>query len=342
MKQITVGMYVIIAIGICLAATVSQAAITIDMVTVGNPGNAADDRSGYGGYGKVDYTYKMGTFEVTTAQYTAFLNAVAADDTYGLYNTNMWSNAMGCKIERLGTAGSYTYQVAADRANRPVNYVSWGDSARFVNWLHNGQPTGAQGLGTTEDGAYYLNGANTITTLGPSAIQRKNDAKYFLPTIDEWYKAAFYDPQKSGGPGYWDYATRTDTQPANQLLSPDPGNTANYNNGGQTLGSPYYCTPVGEFENSASAYGTFDQDGNICEWLGSGGGTGESSFYYYKGGSFVHTFGSLKANDTKSYNPLTENYIMGIRIAAPVPEPGTITLLLAALVAAWLWKRRVK
>jgi formylglycine-generating enzyme required for sulfatase activity len=336
--------FTILITGLCLAAATVQAAITVDMVTVGNPGNAADDRAGYGGYGKVDYSYKIGTYEVTNAQYVAFLNAVAADDTYGLYNTNMWSNAMGCKIERLGTAGSYTYQVAADRANRPVNYVSWGDSARFINWLHNNQPTGAQGLGTTEDGAYYLNGANSIDALGPTAIQRKTGAKYFIPTIDEWYKAAFYDPQKAGGPGYWDYATRTNDQPGNQVLSPDTGNNANYKNPDYTLGSPYYFTPVGEFENSAGAYGTFDQDGNVCEWLGSGGGTGNygDSYYFYKGGSFVHTFGSLKASDTKSYNPMTENFIMGIRVAAPVPEPGTLALLFSALAAAaWLWKRHV-
>jgi formylglycine-generating enzyme required for sulfatase activity len=43
--------------------------------------------------------------------------------------------------------------VVADWADRPVNYVSWGDAARFANWLHNGQPSGAQDLTTTEEGA---------------------------------------------------------------------------------------------------------------------------------------------------------------------------------------------
>ena len=78
----------------------------------------------------------------------------------------------GCKIQRIGTAGSYTYSVAADRANRPVNWVSWGDAARFTNWLHNGQPIGAQGLGTTENGAYYLNGAIPTRRDGRDAQRR--------------------------------------------------------------------------------------------------------------------------------------------------------------------------
>jgi len=72
----------------------------------------------------VDYVYQIGKYEVTNAQYIEFLNAVAETDTYGLYSTNMWS------IERSGSSGSYTYTVAADRADRPVNHVSWGDAAR--------------------------------------------------------------------------------------------------------------------------------------------------------------------------------------------------------------------
>jgi formylglycine-generating enzyme required for sulfatase activity len=32
------------------------------------------------------------------------------------------------------------------------------------------------------------------------------------------------------------------------------------------IGSPYYRMNVGEFENSDSPYGTFDQGGNIWEW----------------------------------------------------------------------------
>ena len=121
-----------------------QTTMDMPLMTVGNPGNAGEwAGESYGGYGPdricgaVDYTYNVGKFEVTAGQYTEFLNAVAATDTYGLYSTSMWSGSYGCKIGRTGSAGSYNYSVAAAWADRPVNYVSWGDSARFANWLTN-------------------------------------------------------------------------------------------------------------------------------------------------------------------------------------------------------------
>ena len=146
-------------------------AVTMDWVAVGNAGNAADTT----GYGSVSEDYQIGTYEVTAGQYTEFLNAVAATDTYGLYNANMDSSSYGCQITQNGVSGSYTYDFGgrpsgteADWANRPVNYVSWYDSLRFANWLHNGQ-----GEGDTEDGAYDM-------SLGSSVV-RKAGAQVWLP-----------------------------------------------------------------------------------------------------------------------------------------------------------------
>jgi formylglycine-generating enzyme required for sulfatase activity len=76
--------------------------------------------------------------------------------------------------------------------NHPVTHVSWGNAARFTNWLHNGQPTSAEGPGTTETGAYALNGATSNDDL--LAVSRSAGAKWFIPSEDEWYKAAYYDP----------------------------------------------------------------------------------------------------------------------------------------------------
>jgi hypothetical protein len=157
--------------------------VSIETVTVGNPGNTGENSGesepGGGGpdriCGAVDYVYNIGTFEVTAGQYAQFLRAVAGtEDTYGLYNTGMWCYWFGCRIERTGSSPNYSYSVAPDWADRPVNYVSWGDAARFANWLHNGQPTGAQDLTTTEDGSYYLNGATSNAEL--LAVVREPDA----------------------------------------------------------------------------------------------------------------------------------------------------------------------
>jgi formylglycine-generating enzyme len=123
-----------------------------------NPGNAPDTRYATPGYGSLNYTYNIGKYEVTAGQHTAFLNAVAKTDTYGLYNANMWNDT---KIQQSGTSGSLTYSVASDYANRPVNYVCFWDACRFCNWLHNGQPefpaeTSGEVVGSTETGAYAL------------------------------------------------------------------------------------------------------------------------------------------------------------------------------------------
>jgi hypothetical protein len=133
---------------ILCCVTQAQAAppVVIETVTVGNPGNAGDPIQFQGTFGAVDYVFRIGKYEVTAAQYTAFLDAVAASDPYGLYDARMWTHAEGCKIERTGSPGSYAYAVAPDRAERPVNFVSWGDAARFANWLHNGQPSGPPDL----------------------------------------------------------------------------------------------------------------------------------------------------------------------------------------------------
>lgn len=155
-------------------------AITIDMVTIGNPSNA-NDTTGYGG---VSYIYNIGTAEVSLFQYAAFLNAVAATDTYNLYNgTYMGNNANIAGISRSGSSGNYSYSVLGTGA-RPVTYVSWFDAARFVNWMANGQPVGAQGNGTTENGAYSLFGAISGVGFSKNAINPNtgNATTYWIPS----------------------------------------------------------------------------------------------------------------------------------------------------------------
>ena len=160
-------------------------AVTIDWVTVGDPGNAADDT----GLGSVGCTYLVGKYEVTNAQYAGFLNAVAATDTYGLYNTNMGIPSGSGGITRSGSSGSYTYSTIAGREDKPVLAFSFWDALRFANWLHNGQPIGAQDDTTTEHGAYAI----TAQGIADNSITRNAGATFFLTSADEWYKAAYYD-----------------------------------------------------------------------------------------------------------------------------------------------------
>ena len=135
----------------------------------GDPGNAADT-GGTVGAGSVGYTYQIGQYDVTIAQYTAFLNAVASSDPYGLYNSTMdqYVSYGGETVIQTGSPGSYTYSYGTtsrhsfDNGTLPMFNVSWGEAARFANWMGNGQPTNlGEAAGSTETGAYTLNGDTT-------------------------------------------------------------------------------------------------------------------------------------------------------------------------------------
>ena len=245
------------------------------LVTVGNPGNNADTT----GFGAVSYTYQIGKYDVTIAQYTAFLNAVAKADPNGLYNNNMATDLNIAGISRSGASGSYLYSVmnnGGDSSNKPIAYVSWFNAARFANWMANGQPVGLQSVGTTEDGAYNLiNAANGMAVPKNTCNPNTGGAvAYWIPTENEWYKAAHYSPtiNNTGSPGYYLYATQSNSAPGNTI-----GNAANQMN--VIIGVNFsvtqiatlsatqnYLTNVGAFTGSASYYGTYDQNGNLYQW----------------------------------------------------------------------------
>ena len=324
----------------------AQEQIVIETVPVGNPGNTGElSGQGAGGSGPnrscgaVDYVYSIGKYEVTAGQYTSFLNAVAATDTYGLYNPLMSSRIHGCKIRQIGSPGFFTYVVEnngdcaedPDWVDRPVNFVSWGDAARFANWMHNAQPTGAQDTTSTEDGAYDLSATQEYygsdgqiidfeglrTAL--LAVVREPDATWVIPSEDEWYKAAYHYNDGVQG-SYWDYPTSSDATPSRNLVDPDPGNNATFYQfrtfGDEyTIGRPYYRTEIGAHENSDSPYGTFDQGGNVWEW-------NEGILYGVsrglRGGSWGYRAGFMHAasRDIQQLPDLSQELdIMGFRIA---------------------------
>jgi formylglycine-generating enzyme len=315
---------------------------SLEFVTVGDPGNAADTT----GYGAVPYVYQMGKYDVTLGQYCQFLNAVATiSDPYGLYNSDM-INGWGwfkCGITQSGITGSYTYAVTGTASggyninNMPVTMVSWGDAARFCNWLQNGQPSGTgtvEGTGTTETGAYTLNGTTSYT--GLMLITRNTAvAAYLIPTENEWYKATYY---RGGGTaaGYWMYPTRSNTAPSN-VLSGTGTNDANCINTGYT-DPTNYLTTVGAFAGSPGPYGTYDQGGDVWQW--NEGAHGPSS-RDLRGGAFDVASSNMVASVRIGYHPTIEYNDIGFRVAS-VPEPASIALLFAGGVSvlAYAWRRR--
>jgi len=304
---------------------------SLEFVTVGNPGNAGRP-SGSGAKericGRVDYTYNIGKYEVTAAQYCEFLNAVAKSDTYGLYNTSMWTSPYPCKIERTGSPGDYSYSVAPDWANRPVKYVSFWDACRFANWLHNGQPAGAQRPETTETGGYTL----TPEAIASNTVNRNANWKYAVSSEDEWFKAAYHKNDGVTG-NYFAYPTGTDAEPSNDLIEPDPGNNATFydkNAHDWTIGSPYYLTEVGAHENSDSPYGTYDQGGNLWEWNEAIISDVLSSYRGVRGAGYGFSFFGGGSNylraTVRHQNGTADEGSVGFRVVQ-VPEPATLALL---------------
>ena len=227
--------------------------IHIPFVAVTNAGNPPD----INGKGRVDYTFRIGKHEVSNRQYAAFLNAVAVEDRHGLFDTNMAASVHG-GILRTGQPGDYHYTIKPGMEHRPAVWVDFHDALRFCNWLHHGQPSGVQDASTTESGAY------TMTPQGEQSntIMRNAGARFWLPSDDEWYKAAYHQPWEQGGEvhGYWLFPIRSNVAPFSE---PPPGdiNAANV-----CCETERMATDVGAYIHSASYYGTYDQAGNVQEW----------------------------------------------------------------------------
>ena len=177
---------------------------SLQFVTVGNRGNAADTAvmsDGTSGYGSVSYPYQIGTYDVTYNQYVEFLNAKdpTGVNTLGLYNASMGTDIFNAGISfNPSNSDGAKYSVISGRGNRPVIYATWYSSIRFANWLDN-----SQGAGDTETGAYTLLGGGPTPTNALS-ITRNPGATIVLPSENEWYKAAYYNPATSS---YFLYAT---------------------------------------------------------------------------------------------------------------------------------------
>jgi formylglycine-generating enzyme required for sulfatase activity len=310
-------------------------AITIDWVTVGDAGNAADtDPSGYGA---VSEAFQIMKYEFTNQQYVDFLNSVATvSDPYNYYAPVGQGGDPRCGVTRSGAAGSYVYSVKANMGDKPVNVVSSFDTARVCNWLHNG----ATGTSSTETGAYTLNGQTTGTFPQPNP-----GARYTLPTENQWYKAAYY---KGGGTsaGYWNYATRSDTIPGKVTsgttgVGSRPAGTGDFANFASTAdwnSLDGNVTTVGT-NGGPSAYGAFDMTGNVWEWTSTAANT---AVLWTRGAAWdTADNGTLMSSANRSNQATTTQVnTLGFRLVS-VPEPSTYALTaMCTLAMGGLMARR--
>jgi formylglycine-generating enzyme required for sulfatase activity len=367
---------------VTLVAPAVRGEVTFDWALIGNPGNASDTLSmtkpngsspgdGTSGYGSVGYTYSIATRNVTNSQYVEFLNKVDPSGTNGLLFINNMTDMQiggvsypaytgGINKNPAAAAGS-RYSVKSGQENLPVVQINWSRAARFVNWMANGQ-----GAGGTESGVYDMSvfNGNSFATPPPRAV----GAQIFLPSENEWYKAAYYDPSLNGGAGgYWQYGTRSNTAPAS-VAPPGTSNSANIGagtSGGSggaaagtyaTTGASFnkdliYLTDVGAYTSALSAYGLSDLDGLIYNWTEAT--RANPSFPnqmlpIYRGGAWafneLNSGAAFRAAGNGAGVNNGQYQYWGIRVAtvAAVPEPGAYALACTGVICScWvLWRRR--
>jgi formylglycine-generating enzyme required for sulfatase activity len=272
---------------------------TINFVNIGNAGNAADTT----GYGAVPYQYRVGTYEITQ-------DAITKATASGMANV---------------TAGAWT-------GNQPAANISWYEAAAFVNWLNTS--TGNQAAyNLTFSGSWSMTlwSSGNAWQAGGENLYRHKDAFYFLPSENEWYKAAYYNP---GGTNYFLYPTASDTAPT-AVASGTGAGTAVY-------AQPSAQGPAGvDLAGALSSYGTMGQGGNVWEWSESafdGSNSSSSEDRAIRGGDWVDTELNLRSSDRDNFDPSLENDGLGFRVAS-VPEPSTAVLVLMA-GGAWLLRKR--
>ena len=291
-----------------------------EYVLVSDAGNTGDVVNQF--KGRVNYNFLIARTELSNRSYCKFLNAVATiDDPYGLYDENMATGACG-GIMRVKVDGEYFYHCKEGWDSRPVVYVNYYDITRYANWMHYGCPTGESGLGTTEGtstyGAYDTSDYEEVRSGAKAPYEnfgkRNIGARFWIPSDNEWYKAAYYNPDRIGNRKYYDYPTQSSLAP--------PTESANYmNNNEFSVGAPFFLAPVDSFKNAPSYYGTLQQGGNVWEWtedwqynqIGSRG---------LRGGSWSYTAYGLNAINVDPGGIDNSGYVFGARLCMSVSETG--------------------
>jgi len=268
---------------------------TIDFVNIGNAGNAADTT----GYGAVPYKYRASIYEISE-------NDIAKASVSGMANV---------------TAGAWT-------GNKPAANINWYEAAAFVNFLN---------TSTGKTAAYDLTFSNSqwsmalwsseqAWTAGGTNLYRNKNATYFLPSENEWYKAAYYNP---AGSNYFLYPTASNTPPT--------AVASGTNAGSAVYGSAALVPAIVDTAGGLSPYGTMGQGGNVWDWTESayaGTNSSSSEIRAFRGGYWLLAEGSLRSSYRDFAGPAYESVNLGFRVAS-VPESSSV-LWSSAGGSAWL------
>ena len=284
---------------------------TIDFLPVSGSTNPAS------GYGIVNNDYRIGTYEISNDQWDKF------------------TASLGVPVTGQ-PASAYQQNPYFPDPKVPTNMVSWYEAAQFVNWLNtstDNQPayrfTGTQG---TSD--YSLAIWSPAEAENGTNLYRHKDAMYYLPTDDEWVKAAYWN-----GNDLQTYATKGDVTP--HQGDGVSGTGWNYYGVSGYATDPYGPWDVGS--GSEELNDTFDMMGNVWEWIESpfySGDYGTDSYRVRRAGAYNINISALKSNFRPGMQPFGQVDDTGFRVACDIPEPASLSLLALGGVALILRRLR--
>jgi hypothetical protein len=277
----------------------------IDFVTVGNPGNPPDTTGNPNPAGSVPYVYRIGMYEISR----------------DIVETASAAGNLGITLDPM----DFISGILGDgpRPDMPATGVSWNEAVRFVNWLNTSEGFSPAYKFSTDpgDGGYDANENILPWQKGDPGFNGANRfrnklARYVLSSADEWYKAAYYDPNASDGAGwYWDYPTGSDVKPTAVASGSDP-ETAVYSQ--LIKQGPSNINEAG----GLSRYGVMGLGGNVWEWHETEidlVNDNVSSLRVLRGGFWGNDSGYLSASHRSHAGPSFEGIDSGFRVTS-IPE----------------------
>jgi formylglycine-generating enzyme required for sulfatase activity len=282
--------------------------------------------------GAVNHEYRVMTREVTNGEFLEFARAITPyiDEIGSSAGTIAGDGLLG---QRVGD--SYSFRIQPGRtADEPIRATFFA-AAMYANWLHNGKGSTIEAF---QDGAYD---AETFRRFPGQPIpvgqaSRHDDARFWIPSMDEWVKAAHYDPDRFGeGPGgeggWWDFPNASDTQ----LIPgrPELGGQTNAGSDDEWPSGQERPHEVGLYPDTQSPWGLLDVSGGASEWTESVFSTGSSNRLVK--GTDARYGGDLFADELVWFNNASPLQFGAVRLAAVIPAPsGGVALALGALLAA--------
>lgn len=313
----------------------------IEFVTIGAPGNAPLVTSGRAnGRGSVSEEYRIGRFEITTAQWVQFMNAVSMrPSSEAIPYISPPQGVWGARVDSSYTGPGVRYEVIPGRENQGVGNISWRTASIYCNWLHNDQGTartaflnGAYDVSTF---GYALNPNTGLNDIATDQITHNANARFFLPSWDQWLKAVHYDPSKNNGQGgWWTQPNASNTA----LIYGPPTNLLAQSSAGFDSPNPF-TIPLGSYPTVQTPWGLLDASGGAIEWTESPDYANTGEVYRYLDGSAWTQNGVLdRPNVYASWFPSLDLDYFGFRVAAAIPTPSTG--LMAAMAMCAISRRR--